>query len=503
MSKKYFLGIDIGTTYLKVAIYNLDQSKKIAYSEKILKLQVDDVGNCFQEPEEFYDLTMQCIKDCILSSNLDPSLISGISIDGQMGGILAVDKNFRHVIKYDMVINHRSQKYNDLLNIENAKLIYEKVGCLSTYGGKILYWLNDRKTSKRIQKFVQPAGYVAGRLSRLKADDAFMDFTYLCWSGLADSKELTWSGDLCRKFGIDMVKLPKIVGPFDVIGYLDKEVARICNLKSGIPIAAGSGDGSATLLGAGINEPGKIALLLGTANTIIISTSGMHYISNLMFPNLYSVNKDLKFLQNYDLSGRSHFWFQEIFSENNNTSFSMLDENASQVPATSNKLLFIPYFEGILQPYKPYIKGAWVGLNLTHKKEHLYRSILESIAYSRYLDFLIIKSALEKEGYDFGEGIVIGGGAKSDVWNQIFADVFNIEFIRYRNEEFATLGSAIIAAKSINHIEDINKKLEGFTKIDKKFYPDSFRGENYRKFAHLFKELIEVLDDFYLRLNKL
>jgi len=331
-----------------------------------------------------------------------------------------------------------------------------------------------------------------------------MNFSYLCWSGLCDGNKLDWSKDICEKFGLDMNKLPKIVDTFDIIGYISKKSAGMCGLIPGIPVAAGGGDGSVTALGVGLNKTGMTAIIAGTAGGIYHTVDKIYSGNKYRYNNQYSVFKDLKFLQNYDLSGKIHSWFIEMIlsKKGNSKVFLEIEKKLSRIPQCSEKLIFLPSLTGQITPYKPYIRGAWIGLDLIHTKEHLYKSILESVAFKRYLDLQIIEDICKLKKDDINEIKFIGGGSKSRVWSKIYSDVLGRKVIKYERSDFATLGSALIAAKAVGEIENIDDNVKNSLKVEKEFYPDKKKHKKYIEFLEIYEEALQSLDNVYRKLNE-
>lgn len=175
MAKELFIGIDIGTTYLKVGIYNLN-GELFAYSEDELELFNPKKDEFYQKPGEHYKKTLSGIKNCMENKSIHPGEVSAISFSGQMGGIMAVDKYFNPVINYDIILDKRAEKYSELLNKKNFEFVYKRTGCVSTYGGKIIYWSKNKEVSGKIFKFIQPADYVSGKMCGLASKDIFYGF---------------------------------------------------------------------------------------------------------------------------------------------------------------------------------------------------------------------------------------------------------------------------------------------------------------------------------------
>lgn len=150
---------------------------------------------------------------------------------------------------------------------------------------------------------------------------------------MCDDETLNWSKDLCDKFDVDIDKLPRVVDTFEIIGNISRKNAEKSGLMPRTPVIAGGGDGCVTMLGAGLNKPGKTGVLAGTANGIFQIVDKMYPENKYKIFHQYSVFKELKALLNFDMSGRSHFWFKKIFypGKDNDTG---ADPESDTVPKT-------------------------------------------------------------------------------------------------------------------------------------------------------------------------
>ena len=165
----------------------------------------------------------------------------------------------------------RCQPYIEWMDKEAGDRITQLTGCPPTcdHGPKMLWWKNEQpEIYQRIAKFVMPVTYVAGRIAGLKSDQAFIDHTFIHFSGFSDAQEGTWSNELCEQFGLDQDKLPEIIDPSDVIGEVSQKAAKEFGLAPGTLIAAGAGDTAANALGAGIVFPGMLFDVAGTASVL-------------------------------------------------------------------------------------------------------------------------------------------------------------------------------------------------------------------------------------------
>jgi len=250
--KPYLIGVDIGTGGTKAAIFDAEgHLLASAYEES--KIRYPKPGWVEQDQDDFYRSSVNTIKEIIIKSGVNPKDVAAIAFDSQMSGIGGIDEKWNPIIRYDSWLDTRCEPYIEFMRQKAGDLILKKTGCAPTYahGPKILWWKNEQeKVFDKIYKFIVPACYVAGKMAGLKGEEAFIDYTYIHFSGFSDTEKMGWSEDLCDIFQIPDSKLPKIVRPWDIVGKLTPEAARDCGLIGGIPIAAGAGDTAASLLGA-------------------------------------------------------------------------------------------------------------------------------------------------------------------------------------------------------------------------------------------------------------
>ncbi|MGE5508167.1 MAG: xylulokinase, partial [Chitinophagales bacterium] len=179
--------------------------------------------------------------------------------------------------------------------------------------------------------------------------------------------------------------------------------------------------------------------------------------------------------------------------------YALLDEGAAALPPGSGDLVFLPHFGGRVTPNNPDVRGTWLGLSWGHKAEHLYRSILEGIAYEYrcYADVLgdIVP------GFQLREARVIGGGAKSRVWNQIKADVLGVPYVQLDRDEIAVWGAALIAGHAVGLYPDLARAASAGIRPTQRFEPDATAHRRYEPYVEVYKGLFERLAPSFERLR--
>lgn len=505
---KYLIGVDIGTTGTKIALFNTE-GEMIAEAYEESKLYYPKPGWVEQDPEDFYKSTCNTVREVISKSKVNPSDIAAISLDGQMAGILGIDEQWNPVTHYDSWLDGRCKKYVEYIKNNFEEKVMKLSGLPSTIAhcAKILWWMNEKpEVFKNISKFIQPAAYVAGKLAGLRAKDAFIDYTYLHFTGLYDAEKTQWSDELCSIFKVPQEKLPEIVEPWKVIGNMTEKGSRDSGIAQGTPIVAGAGDQAAGFLGAGLTEPGLVVDVAGTASVFACCVNkfkpDLKY-RTLLFPK--AASKGLWFPHAYIGGGGLCLrWFRDGIvrpgQDELKEAYNILNREAADVPAGSDSLMFIPHLGGRNYPYNSKVRGVWAGFSWGHDRKHFYRSILESIAYEYYYYLKIEKNLFPDIA--FKEVRVIGGGGKSKLFNQIKSDVLGIPYVQLTREEVGVLGSAIIAGYGVGIYDNMEKVANSFVKTKNRIEPDMKLHEYYRNFAELYIEMFKILEPLYEKVSE-
>lgn len=465
MSSQYLLGIDLGTSSTKAALYTVG-GKLVAQSTVEVPLYTPKPGVVEQENEDFYRTAAQSISQCIKQSGIDPRQIAALAFDSQMAGVGSIDENYQPATRFDSWLDMRCQPYIEQIDTYYGKRVTQLTGCPPTcdHGPKILWWKEEEPEAyARVAKFIMPSTYVAGRMAGLKADEAFIDYTFLHFSALSDAQNGTWSDELCASLGVDQAKLPRIVEPWQVIGEVTDQAAVEFGLAPGTLIAAGCGDTAANALGAGIVQSGMLFDVAGTASVLAASTDT--YMADVKNRALITMRSMIPGLWNplayIGGGGQAIRWFRDNFFNSlhgeeqprSEDLYAELIALAVEAPLGADGLFFSPHLGGRICPAAPDMRGAWTGFSWSHTQAHFARSVLESIAYEYAYYLRILREALPQ--LKLIEARAIGGGARSSVWNQIKADVLGVPYQRLQRSEFGCWGSAMIAGKAAGIFDDL------------------------------------------------
>jgi xylulokinase len=506
----FYIGFDNGTMGTKVAIYSQDSELLSEYySEHIINYPRP--GWAEMEPDQFYELTVKGIKKCVSESRIDPKKVRGISCSGIISGFVSIDNDWVPTGPYIPYLDGRAKEEAHQILKDVEPLWIEESGN-SEIGPHmppiILKWIINNKKEQMIKtkKLVSASQYVLGKFGKLKAKEAFIDWAHLSgWMIGFDIIKRNWSYDQMKLLGIPIDLLPEVKKPWDIIGYLHKDEAEKIGLIEGVPLVAGAGDIMQSNVGSGVVEPNMSSDIAGTSSIFTVEQNTYNRkiaYSKTLYSSMSTIDNQYSYWGYIPAGGLSLRWLRdEIFMKKGDSEFyTNMDSIAEKIPAGSDYLLYFPFLQGRSAPSWPNASAAFLGLFGSNNVGHLWRSMLESVAF----EYLTWKSIFNKIGIELKETVAIGGGSKSRLWNQIKADILNVRYITLHRSEGAVIGNAILAAFSVGDIKSIKQTAKEWIKIKEVYEPNKANNNIYSKiYEQREKILNEQLRNIFDQLNEL
>lgn len=510
MSKKYIIANDIGSQSIKTAIYDEDGNIKGSVNQET---HIIDEGNggLVYDGDEVYKLTIKNIKSLLEISGVNRNDVEVISFSGMGGGIIGVDQEWNPTMKYSNPIDVRDHNHFIEMMRGNSHLIRKVSGTGNPMGANKLVWIKKDMPDvyKKTRKFMMLTQYVQGKFCAFKDDQAIWDFSSIALSGMADAENFKWSEEICSAIDIDIKKLPRVVEPAEVIGSLCRDASLEIGLVQGIPVVAGAFDKVCDTVGSGSHKIGLIVDIAATYPALILTVD--RFVPDTEFSRLEchsGAERDKWLMHTYIIGGGlSHTWYEKEFiskngyKRNDKSIFKELDDAASNLPFGSEGLIFFPHLGGKATPFNPDARGVWAGFTWNHNYAHFYRSILEGIAYEHALTIRATKGKFPE--IRFTEARVMGGGAKSNVWNQIKADVLGIPYMTLNRSDSTTFGAALIGGKAVGVFKDLNEVANRIIKIKEVFKPRKKYHEVYNEYVNTFSSIDNDMKPIYKKLSLL
>lgn len=457
------VGVDIGSQSVKAAVFDAAGSC-VGDASEPLELRHRGPDWIEQDPDAFVGAAARTIHSCVGERGRE---VVALAIAGQMAGVLGIDASGAAAIPYDSWLDTRCAAEVAEIAERHGDELTQRTGCppMVAHAPKIVWWQRHRPDDyRRVAAFVVPGAYVAGRLCGLAADAAFVDRTYLHFTGLADAASASWSTELGEALDVDLGRLPRIVSPTDVVGALTPDAASRCGLRAGTPVAAGLGDTAAGTLGAGAVDPGQVLDTAGTASVLGVSVPDFRPDRGRMLVAMRGAPPGQWVSLAYLAGGDLLRWLPGALGAPLDE---LLRQAATAAPAS---LLFAPYLGGRVLPAVPHARGAWTGLDFRHTGADLARAVLESVAFEYAL---FLERALELFPELAPQEVrVIGGGKDDTAWNQIKASVLGLPYVRLRRHGFACWGAALVAAAATGLVDDLAGAARASTAEAARFEPD-------------------------------
>jgi len=370
--------------------------------------------------------------------------IAAIGLTGQMHGAVLLDES-GEVLRPAIL-------WNDQRTGAECDVIRQVVGpeqliaitgndALTGFTAPKLVWVRDHEPEvwRRIAHVLLPKDYVRFRLT----GDYAVDKADGAGTLLFDLAARDWSGEVLDALGIDPAWMPRTWEGPEITGLVSGEAATLTGLRPGTPVVAGGGDQAANAVGVGAVVAGRMALSLGTSGVIFATTDRPIFEpAGRVHAFCHAVPGRWHMMSVMLSAAGSLRWFRDALAPG--AEFGDLVAEASEVPAVSRGLWFLPYLSGERSPHPdPLARGAFVGLTLAHDRRHLTRAVLEGVAYG-LRDGLDLMVAAGMPAPD--QIRASGGGTASELWRQILADVLDAEIATVNTTEGAAYGAGLLAA---------------------------------------------------------
>ena len=436
-----FLGIDLGTSSVKVALINGDDFSVLQSSSAEYPILGDLPGHAEQDPNGWWRAIEQAMR--VVMAGYDPHAISGIGVDGQMHGLVCLDKNRQPVRPAIIWADTRSHAEVHELFTTQSKLKLTVPGKPSTgFAAATLRWLSkhEPQTLDQTAKIMFPKDAVRAMLTAQFASepsDASAGWLY-------DMEQGDWSYEIATYCGIRPDQLPELKQSADLAGGLTDRAAERLGLRPGTPVVTGCADLPAQALGHGIINPGELFVTVGSGGQVF---SALDHLWLEPAQNSYTFNHALDgrwYGQTAMLSaGLSLRWLRDLLRmQTDPNAYAKLSQWAAEIPAGSEGLLFLPYLSGERNPHgDPNATGMFLGLRLHHSAGHMARAVMEGVCFG-LLDCINLLPHRSD-----GEIVLSGGISQSTIWTQIAADIWQYRLNVVSDQAApACVGGAMLAA---------------------------------------------------------
>jgi len=501
LEEGYIITYDIGTEGTKTTLVTTE-GKTIISRYKSYGVNYTHPGWAEQNPDDWWRAICKTTRNIVAESKISPKSIIAICASSQMLGVVPVDSNgkpTRPAIIWldtragDDEIDEYLERFDyDLVGLLNRGVIPPT--CAKDPGAKIIWIKNhEPQVFERSAKIVDVKDYILYRLT----GEFYTDYSCASLTNMFNCKNRKWEEDAVKAVGLTVDNLSTPVESTKVIGNLRDDAAEELSLTTEVKVVCGCGDAPAAGVGSGAVSTGKAHIYIGTSawigvhlEKLLFDTSGIGTICSAD-PNKYFLIGEM------ENAGGCLTWFKNNVAEEE--SYAELDRIADKVSAGSEKLIFMPWLLGERAPIQDTsIRGGFVNLSRSHARGHMARAILEGVAY--HMRWIV--DTIEELGIHIDSLNACGGGAKSDVWMQIFSDILNKPVRQVENpQEAGTVGVALIASVGMGIFKSLDDA-ERHIKIRTVFEPNHDNVSIYNEMYDKFKRIYEKLSPICKTLNR-
>lgn len=506
----YFMGIDAGTSGIKAAI--IDEKGDIAaigYEE--CDIITPRPGWVEQNPEVWWEACDKAVKKAVNKSGVGKE-IKGIGFSGQMQGCVLIDKDGKSIENCLIWLDQRSTpqvKEIEQILTEDEMLNITGSYCLNSYWAPKLLWIKENKPEnlEKAEAVLFTKDYLRFRMTgeiATEVSDASLSF-------LMDVPNREWSNTIIDKLSIPKTIIPKrLAESQEIVGTLLESVAKEWGLKPGTPVVAGGGDQPAGGVGMGIIDEGIIGSTIGTSGVVFgcTNTPFVDKKKRAVLSMAHSVPGKWCFLGLALSSGGSFKWVRDnLFADKKKKMASQgldvydyMTGLASEVQPGSEGLVFLPYFNGDKTPINDEnARAVFFGLSYRHGVGSMCRSVMEGVTFS-------LRDTIEicrERGMDITEVRAAGGGARSQLWRQMQADIYNANVVTTNMEESGCAAGAIMAATGTGYFRTIKEACDSFLKIESITEPIQKNVKIYDDYYETYRELYPALKELYTKQSKI
>lgn len=506
------LGVDLGTTTAKAAVFNEENGQILAVASREYPTYHPKLGWAEQDATDWWQVITTIIKEVIAKSKVDPKLIHGVSISSHREAVTLVNSEGRVLDRVIIWLDKRSTPQAEWIRSNfDIKEIYERTGLIvdPTFTATKLLWLKENKPNvlRKAKWALQPKDYIVYKLT----GQAITDVSVASRTLLFDIKKLKWADDLFEDFGLEEYRnlFPDAVYSDEVVGEVTVEAAKETGLKTGTFVVAGGGDRGCEVLGSGVLGPDRVEESTGTGSTTATTITSPSVdpkmrvvITAHVMRNRWSIEAGMA------AAGIILRWFRDQFATGENflakltrrRAYEYLDMEAEYVPPGSNGLIVIPFFSGARVPrWEPKAKGLIFGLTVYHTRAHIFRAIMEGVAY----EIRKILEVLEELGVRCHEIRLLGGGGKTPTWARIKADVTGRRVALLEFLDAALVGDAILAGVGTGILKEYEEGVRTFVRVKRVIEPDLKRTQIYDKYYKLYERLVNTMSEFYEEVDRI
>ena len=506
----YYLGIDVGTSGTKSLLMDA-KGKVLATATAEYDFQAPRPGWTQQDPQVWIDGTRASVRAVLRKAKVDAKQVAALGLSGQMHGLVITDQAGKPL--------RPSLIWNDQRSAPQARHIEQAVGgrdklielvgnaAMTSFTLTKLLWVRDNepKVYEKIRHLLLPKDYV-----RLWLTGEYVgEVSDMSGTLMLDQRKRDWSDAICRTFQIDREILPPVVESHQPTGTLRQEAAKALGLPAGAMVVGGAGDQPAGAVGNGIVRDGLTSATMGTSG-VVYTHSRDYRVDDQSRVNTFcsAVDGEYCMFGCVMSAGGSFQWFrnqlgaEEVAQARRAKSdpYELLTAQAASAPAGCDGVFFLPYLTGERTPHAdPDARACWIGLHAGTTRSHMIRAILEGATFAMN----DVVTTLGEAGQTIRTIRLSGGGARSEFWRQLQADIYAKTCETINAEEGPAYGVALLAAVGAGEYASIKQACQATIDVTRTIKPEAKARKLYQAYYRQYRQLYPALKEQFAQIARL
>ncbi len=495
---KALMGIDMGGTMVKAAVFDLEGREIASRGEKLTTLQPHP-GWMERDLTDAAPTVSRCIRGALTQASLAGEDILAIGVTGQGNGAFLFDETGAPVCPGVMSSDLRAKEYIRRWYQDGTFAKVYPITRQQLWAGNIcaiIRWFadHDPQTLARARYIVTAKDYVRYLLT----GEFHTELTEGSGTSCMDQATRRYSPEVFALLGIpgEIDKLPAPILSDEIGGWVTEAAAAQTGLAAGISVVGGQFDVSASVVSAGVVEEGQIGVVVGSWS--INSAVSRHIVDapELFMQHVYTIDGFYNLLEGSPTSASNQEWFIDAFLERDEDIYNRCSQMVSEAP-WQDTVLYLPYVYGSNTHIDA--KGLFVGLNGTHDKRHMLRAVYEGVAFSHKLHIQRLLAHVPTPGCIR----IAGGAARSKVWMQLFADILNVDVAVSHATELGAKGVAMNAAVAAGVFASMEEAAQSWCRIKHVYHPDPVKAAYYERKYQAFRAVISAMDGVWPAIDAL
>lgn len=494
----YLLGLDAGNTVIKAALFDATDGRELAVVAQDGHAILTAPGFVERDLNELWDNATSVISNCIAKAGIDPKHVRAIGCAGHGNGLYALDRAAQPLIGIQSLDTRAVGLVSEWAAQGLGAKAYDicRQGPWAAQTPTLLAWVKRHRPElySQIGTVLLCKDFVVGRLTGARVSET----TDMSGCGLLAVLGRSYAADLMALYGLAdaMPMLPDLLESADIAGHVTEEVAAATGLVAGTPVVAGLFDVVASALGSGVAQSGQASIIAGSWSINQVVLDQPIDQPPVFMQSSFDRTRWLAIESSATSAANLEWLVHQFMDEVAGDRFALASTLVASVDAAEDVPIYHPFLYGAQQDGRA--RAGFYGIGGWHSRAHVLRGLFEGVVFehARHID------VLRRAGATISSATLSGGGSRSAVWPQIFADVLEVPVTVSRSRETGALGAAIVAGTGVGMFSDYAAGVAALTAPARHYAPQPETRQHYVRRMDTYGQLVQAMTPIWAKMSQ-